>query len=54
MFSKNDRFTLIATALLGILLYAWVQFAKDLQEAPTVEAVVGWAIRQRIAQCRSK
>lgn len=41
MFSKNDRFTLIATALLGILLYAWLKFAEDLRNAPTVEAALG-------------
>jgi len=41
MFSKNHRFTLIATALLGILLYAVMRFGNDLQKAPTVEAALG-------------
>jgi len=41
MFSKNDRFTLIATALLGILLYAVMQFGNDLEQAATVEEALG-------------
>ena len=34
---KSTRFTLTSTALLGILLYAVVQFTNDLQNAPAQE-----------------
>jgi len=38
---KSTRFTLTSTALLGILLYAVVQFTDDLQNAPVQQPVQG-------------
>jgi hypothetical protein len=36
--SKTNVFTLIATALLGVLLYVILQLAHDLKNAPVIEA----------------
>jgi len=36
--SKTNVFTLIATALLGVLLYVILQLARDLRNAPGIEA----------------
>jgi hypothetical protein len=37
--SKTNVFTLIATALLGVLLYVIVQFTRDLPALPSVEVI---------------